>query len=192
MDDITESVQFFLISNSAASELDHYSYPSYNSQTHFSTQAPPPRDLPPLAHKRFDILSFEQYIVSDAFLSKLADKLGLNKTTAYSSNFGSQHTTSHPQQPHPEGCVGCLDPSHYHQLCPIIADYISQGLCKHDNMKHIVLMDGTLVTTRLASGKCIKERIDNWLKSHALPTVSTNIVEAVSTTLLSLTSDILS
>jgi len=53
-------------------------------------------------------------------------------------------------------------------------------------------MDGTLVTTRLAPGKCIKERIDNWLKSCAPPTVSTNIVEAVSTTPLSLTSDILS
>jgi len=53
-------------------------------------------------------------------------------------------------------------------------------------------MDGTLVTTCLAPGKCIKERIDNWLKSHAPPTVSTNIVEAVSTTLLSLISDILS
>ena len=50
----------------------------------------------------------------------------------------------------------------------------------------------TLVTTRLASGKCIKERIDNWLKSCTSPTVSTNIVEAVSTTPLSLTSDILS
>jgi len=53
-------------------------------------------------------------------------------------------------------------------------------------------MDGTLVTTCLAPGKCIKECIDNWLKSCAPPTVSTNIVEAVSTIPLSLTSDILS
>jgi len=71
------------------------------------------------------MLFLEQYMVSDAFVSKLADKLGLNKTTAHSSNFGSQHTTSHPQQPCLDGCVGCLDPSHYHQSCPIIADYIS-------------------------------------------------------------------
>jgi len=49
-----------------------------------------------------------------------------------------------------------------------------------------------LVTTCLAPGKYIKECIDNWLKSHALPTVSTNIVEAVSITPLSLTSDNLS
>jgi len=31
MDDITESAWFFLALNSAASELDHYSYPLYNS-----------------------------------------------------------------------------------------------------------------------------------------------------------------
>ena len=59
-------------------------------------------------------------------------------------------------------------------------------------MKHVVLMNGTLVITHLAPGKCIKECIDNWLKSCAPPTMSTNIVEAVSTTLLSLTSDNLS
>ena len=58
--------------------------------------------------------------------------------------------------------------------------------------KHIVLIDGTLVTTCLAPGKCIKERIDNWLKSCAPSTVSTNIVEAISITPLFLTSDILS
>ena len=51
-------------------------------------------------------------------------------------------------------------------------------------------MNGTLVTTRLAPEKCIKEHIDNWLKSCALPTVSTNIVKVISTTPLSLTSDI--
>jgi len=138
------------------------------------------------------MLSLEQYIVSDAFVSKLADKLGLNKTIVHSSNFGNQYTTSRPQQPCPEGCVDYLDSSHYYQSCPIIADYISQGLCKCDNMKRVVLMDGTLVTTRLVPGKCIKEHIDNWLKSRTPPTVSTNIVEAISATPLFLTSDILS
>jgi len=59
MDDVTESAQFFLASNSATSELDYYSYPSYNSRTHFSTQAPPLRDLPPLAQERFDMSSLE-------------------------------------------------------------------------------------------------------------------------------------
>jgi len=136
--------------------------------------------------------SLEQYMVSDAFVSKLANKLGLNKTTAHSPNSSGQYTTSRPYQPRPDGCVGCLDLSHYHQSCPIIADYISQGLCKHDNMKHVVLMDGTLVTTCLAPGKCIKEHIDNWLKSQTPPTVLTNIIEAISTMSLPATSDILS
>jgi len=89
INDVTESARFFLASNSATSELNHYSYPSYNSRTHFSTQAPPPQDLPPLAQERFDMSSLEQYMVLDAFVSKLADKLGLNKTTAYSSDFSS-------------------------------------------------------------------------------------------------------
>ena len=42
-------------------------------------------------------------------------------------------------------------------------------------------MDGTLVITHIAPGKCIKEHIDNWLKSYTQPTVLTNIVEALQT-----------
>jgi len=59
-------------------------------------------------------------------------------------------------------------------------------------MKHIALIDGTLVTTCLVPKKCIKEYIDNWLKSHTLPTISANIVEAISTIPLFLILDILS
>ena len=33
MDDVAESAWFFLASNSAANEPNHYSYPSYNSQS---------------------------------------------------------------------------------------------------------------------------------------------------------------
>jgi len=110
------------------------------------------------------MLFLEQYMVSDAFVSKLVNKLGLNKTTVHSPNSSGQHTIFHLYQPCPDGCVGCLDPSHYHQSCPIIADYISRGLCKCDNMKRVVLIDGTLVTTCLAPRKYIKEYIDNWLK----------------------------
>jgi len=89
MNNITESVWFFLVLNSATSQLDHYSYPLYNSWNHFSTQVLSPQDLPPLAHERFDMLFLEQYMVSDTFVSKLADKLGLNKTITYSSNSSS-------------------------------------------------------------------------------------------------------
>ena len=52
-------------------------------------------------------------------------------------------------------------------------------------MRHVVLMDMTLVTTRLIPGKCIKEHIDNQLKSCTQATVSTNIVEALQTASIS-------
>jgi len=42
-------------------------------------------------------------------------------------------------------------------------------------------MDRTLVTAHLAPGKCIKECIDNWLKSHTQSTVSINMVKALQT-----------
>jgi len=58
-------------------------------------------------------------------------------------------------------------------------------------MKHIVLIDRTLVTTCLAPGKCIKEHINNWLKSHVPPTILTNIVKAVLLTSSSLVPGIL-
>ena len=125
--------------------------------------------------------SLEQFIVFNVFISKLADKLGLRNTGGRPPNNTTLLIVSHSHPPRSEGCVGCLDRSYYHQSCPIIADYISRGLCKRDDMRRVVLMDGTLVTTRLAPGKCIKERIDNWLKSHTQPTVSTNMVEALQT-----------
>jgi len=56
-------------------------------------------------------------------------------------------------------------------------------------MRWVVLMDGTLVTTWLAPGKCIKEHIDNWLKSCTQPTVLTNMVEALQVTSTSLAPD---
>jgi len=43
------------------------------------------------------MLSLEQYMVLDVFVSKLVNKLELNKTIAHLSNFSSQHTTSHSQ-----------------------------------------------------------------------------------------------
>jgi len=58
-------------------------------------------------------------------------------------------------------------------------------------MKHIVLIDRTLVTTCLAPRKCIKGHINNWLKSHIPPTILTNIVEAVLLISLSLVPGIL-
>jgi len=178
MDDVAESAQFFLASNSVANEPNYYSYPSYNSQSRFDTFTSVP--LAP-ARKTFDMSLLEQFMVSDVFISKLADKLGLGNTRGHPSNNTTLSTVSYSRPPRSESCVGCLDRSHYHQSCPIIADYISQGLCKQDDMRCMVLINRTLVTTRLAPGKYIKECIDNWLKSHTQPTISTNMVEALQT-----------
>jgi len=43
------------------------------------------------------MLFLEQYMVLDVFVSKLADKLELNKTITHLFNFSSQHTTFHSQ-----------------------------------------------------------------------------------------------
>ena len=178
MDDVAESARFFLASNSATNEPNHYSYPLYNSQSQFDTFT----SIPPApARKTFDMSLLEQFMVSDIFISKLVDKLGLGNTGGHLPNNTILPTVSHFQPPRPEGCVRCLDRSHYHQSYPIITDYISRGLCKRDDMKRVVLMDGTLVTTRIAPGKCIKECIDNWLKSRTQPTISTNMVKALQT-----------
>ena len=121
-------------------------------------------------------------MVSNAFISKLADKLRLRNTGGRPPNTTRSSTASYSHPPQPEGCIGYLDPFHYYQFCPIIVDYISRGLCKRDNMRRVVLIDGTLVTTQLALGKYIKECINNWLKSHTQPTVLTNMVEALQVT----------
>jgi len=122
MDDVAESAQLFLASNSATNELNHHSYPSYNSQLQFDTFT---SVSPAPAHKTFDMLSLEQFMVSDVFISKLADKLGLGNTGGRPPNNTTLPTVSYSHPPRPEGCVGYLDRSHYHQSCPIIADYIS-------------------------------------------------------------------
>jgi len=87
--------------------------------------------MPPApTHETFDITLLKQFIVSNTFISKLADKLGLGNIGGYSSNTTTLPTATCSCLPCPEDYVRCLDPSHYHQSCPIIADYISQGLCK--------------------------------------------------------------
>jgi len=111
MDDIAESAQFFFASNSAANEPNHYSYPSYNPQLQFDNLASVP---PAPTHETFDMTLLEQFMVSNGFISKLVDKLGLGNTEGHLPNTIILPTATHPHPPHPVGCVGCLDPSHYY------------------------------------------------------------------------------
>ena len=111
MDDVAKSAQFFLAFNSAANEPNHYFYPSYNSQLRFDTFTSVP---PAPACETFDMSSLEQFMVSDVFISKLADKLGLRNTGGRPPNNTTLPTVSHSHSPRPEGCVECLNHSHYH------------------------------------------------------------------------------
>jgi len=57
--------------------------------------------------------SLEQFMVSNVFISKLADKLGLRNTGGRPPNNTTLPTVSYSHPPRPEGCVGCLNHSHY-------------------------------------------------------------------------------
>ncbi|KAF5348858.1 hypothetical protein D9756_009753 [Leucocoprinus leucothites] len=179
MDDINAAAKFLLDSNSASSEPYPYTHSSHYPQPRLDTPAYP---TPAPVRETFDMSSFEQLMVSDVFISKLASKLGLGNQGSHSPTSSVPSAERRPRPPRPDGCIGCLDSSHYHQSCPVIADYIARGLCKRDEMKRVVLMDGTLITAQLAPGRCIRERLDNWLKSRGPPTVSTNMVEALTVT----------
>ncbi|KAJ3565953.1 hypothetical protein NP233_g7310 [Leucocoprinus birnbaumii] len=190
LEDVADAARFFLSSNSAASDPTTLSAPQSLTQPRFESPAPsfapPSRHTTPApagapaARETFDMSSLEQFMVSDAFLSKLADKLGNNRGNNSPRPSAGMPTpnSSAPRAPRGYGCIGCLDPNHYHQSCPVIADYIARGVCKRNEYNQVVLMDGTLITNRVAPGRCIKERLDNWLQNQSQHRVSTNIVEA--------------
>ncbi|KAJ3564556.1 hypothetical protein NP233_g8219 [Leucocoprinus birnbaumii] len=186
LEDVADAARFFLSSNSAASDPTSHPAPQSFPQPRFESPAPsfapasryttPAPAAAPSTRETFDMSSLEQFMVSDAFLSKLADKLGSARGNNSPRPPMPPSNSSAPRAPRAYGCVGCLDPNHYHQSCPVIADYITRGVCKRNEYNQVVLMDGTLITNRVAPGRCIRERLDNWLQSQNR--VSTNIVEA--------------
>ncbi|KAF8189396.1 hypothetical protein BJ912DRAFT_925939 [Pholiota molesta] len=75
-------------------------------------------------------------------------------------------------------CAFCSDREHFIRDCLKLVEYISKGWCKRDQDNQIVVGDGIKVSPRLAPGRNIMERIDNWRKMNpTVATVSTNIVE---------------
>ncbi|KAF4621494.1 hypothetical protein D9613_001245 [Agrocybe pediades] len=78
-------------------------------------------------------------------------------------------------------CAFCSDPNHYQNNCPKATEYIQKGLCARNNENFIVLPNGLRVTPRIAAGRNIMERIDNWTRANpspAIQTVSSNFVAA--------------
>ncbi|KAF9546812.1 hypothetical protein CPC08DRAFT_613658, partial [Agrocybe pediades] len=75
----------------------------------------------------------------------------------------------------------CSDPNHYQNSCPKATEYIQKGLCTRNNENFIVLPNGLHVSPRIAAGRNIMERIDNWNRANPpsnIQTVSSNFVGA--------------
>ncbi|KAF9537747.1 hypothetical protein CPC08DRAFT_651632, partial [Agrocybe pediades] len=96
-----------------------------------------------------------------------------NTTNTYRPN-------SQPRQ-RTNDCAFCSDPNHYQNNCPKATKYIQKGLCTRNNENFIVLPNGLRVSPRIAPGRNIMERIDNWNRSNPpsnIQTVSSNFVGA--------------
>lgn len=63
--------------------------------------------------------------------------------------------------------------------CTLLGDYIWQGLCIHDATNQICMPDVTIISTQTMPGWNMKERINNWHKSHLSPAIQAqaNIIE---------------
>lgn len=65
------------------------------------------------------------------------------------------------------------------RFCQILDEYIRRGLCIRDNTNRICVPDRTLVSPQIAPGRNMKDRIDNWHKTHntSTPQALANIIE---------------
>ncbi|KAF9439955.1 hypothetical protein P691DRAFT_784123 [Macrolepiota fuliginosa MF-IS2] len=84
-----------------------------------------PQQFPTVSAPRetFNMLSIEQFLVSNTFLNKLAGKIG---QSAPAQPVRQQQNAQH----HPlANCRGCSDPNHFFRACPKMADYLQRGLC---------------------------------------------------------------
>ncbi|XP_006464066.1 hypothetical protein AGABI2DRAFT_194659 [Agaricus bisporus var. bisporus H97] len=90
-------------------------------------------------------------------------------TEEVSESQPQQNQSSYPQPS--AGCKACSNPTHLIRYCPKVQDYIHQGRCIRDQTNRICLPDETLVTPRLATGKDILERVDNWHQVHPIVSV---------------------
>ncbi|KAF7763893.1 hypothetical protein Agabi119p4_8430 [Agaricus bisporus var. burnettii] len=95
-----------------------------------------------------------------------------NQQNTVTSSFTQQSRPFNPQFSTQSGCRACSDPSHFIRYCPKVTEYIRQGRCIRDQTNRICLPNGVLVTPRVASGKDILERVDNWHSAN--PTTANN------------------
>lgn len=183
MGDVAEAALYLLDTISATNEPtgfpSHTPYTQSYLQPQYSIPPAPPAVTtqtsippPPRPRETYDLSTMEQFFTSEAFVSKLAGKLGGLPTTS------AQHSNSLSTQHRNTDCSFCSDPRHFHHKCPTAEEYIRKGLCIRTAERRIALSDGTVITARVSPGKDIKEKLDNYYKARNTSTVATNIVEA--------------
>ncbi len=93
------------------------------------------------------------------------------QNSSYTASAAPISNTQPSQQPYPRPdiCVFCSDPKHYQFDCAVAADYVTRGLCIRDSANQIVTPTGLRITPRVAPGRNIKERLDNWHASNSAP-----------------------
>ncbi|KAF4615744.1 hypothetical protein D9613_012408 [Agrocybe pediades] len=147
--------------------------------------------VPAIKRETFDASGFGQvYQANNLNISSIASEiikqLGLQPGATLNLGNPPPNTTntyrpnSQPRQ-RTNDCAFCSDPNHYQNNCPKATEYIQKGLCTRNNENFIVLPNGLRVSPRIAPGRNIMERIDNWNRSNPpsnIQTVSSNFVGA--------------
>ena len=107
-------------------------------------------------------------------------------TSTYAQQPAATTTTTTTQATSDQLCYFCGSPLHGTRDCPTSHDYVTQGLCKRNDNKRIILPTGADIP-RWIAGRYLKDRVDNWHKHMAEarpardtpPHMSSNLFEIV-------------
>ena len=138
---------------------------------------PEPESMPTVKRETFDASNFgfnQSNISMAALAQELTKHMDLLKTLSVAAPI--QQSQSYRARDN-NCCNFCSDPTHYINNCPHANDYINKGKCKRNAEGFMVLPNGDRINARIAPGKNLRERIDNW---HTTNNVNVNIVNTVS------------
>jgi hypothetical protein len=144
---------------------------------------PEPESTPTVKRETFDASNFgfnQSNISMAALAQELTKHMDLLKTLSVAAPV--QQSQSYRARDN-NCCNFCSDPTHYINNCPHANEYINKGKCKRNAEGFMVLPNGEQINARIAPGKNLRERIDNWHSTNntnvnIVSTVSTNFVEA--------------
>ena len=145
---------------------------------------PEPESTPTVKRETFDASNFgfnQSNLSMAALAQELTKHMDLLKTLSVAAPV--QQSQSYRARDN-NCCNFCSDPTHYINNCPHANDYINKGKCKRNAEGFMVLPNGERINARIAPGKNLRERIDNWHTTNNVSanininTVSSNFVEA--------------